>query len=502
MSVDGAGVSRRSFLKRTTAVSLGAIAARGIYGALDDMGLAGPERAFGQTPTARRTEQYLVSGLETLNDAGVTVLVPPIYTDMVTATLDAGRTWTKDELRRAQSRLELALRFVERPYRDNAAGLTIVVAWGLPYFRGRVRASVWEKYAPQDVALSARLGRRELAVLDARTFPSDPAGGLRLEDNDVVFKFRSDSQSIVREAEQALFDDRTSRAYVGDLFDFTSKRIGFLGRGFSQPSVGKTLAVMAGVPGAGEIPDRSQLMLGFTSTQQHALGPDNLVSFETLPSVTNQWPNGYFRGGCAMHMSHLFLDLARWYGSFDYAQRVHRMFSPRTPLPSGEPVTIANAATDASTRDQVVNDAAGGLVGHNAPLRLATRLGATVQDNYGKTRPAGTSVPLREDFNTLDNPFAWSSRPGVDGWSQQAAAGMHFVVFVPTSNAFHTARLAMDGVLPDGFTNLREAPHGPMRTGLTDEDIGINAVMRATHRQNFLVPPRHRRAFPLVELDS
>jgi hypothetical protein len=200
MSVDGAGVSRRSFLKRTTAVSLGAIAARGIYGALDDMGLAGPERAFGQTPTARRTEQYLVSGLETLNDAGVTVLVPPIYTDMVTATLDAGRTWTKDELRRAQSRLELALRFVERPYRDNAAGLTIVVAWGLPYFRGRVRASVWEKYAPQDVALSAKLGRRELAVLDARTFPSDPAGGLRLEDNDVVFKFRSDSQSIVREA--------------------------------------------------------------------------------------------------------------------------------------------------------------------------------------------------------------------------------------------------------------------------------------------------------------
>jgi hypothetical protein len=34
--VDGAGVSRRSFLKRTTAISLGAIAARGIYGALDE----------------------------------------------------------------------------------------------------------------------------------------------------------------------------------------------------------------------------------------------------------------------------------------------------------------------------------------------------------------------------------------------------------------------------------------------------------------------------------
>jgi hypothetical protein len=50
----------------------------------------------------------------------------------------------------------------------------------------------------------------------------------------------------------------------------------------------------------------------------------------------------------------------------------------------------------------------------------------------------------------------------------------------------------MDGVLPDG-TNLRT------EYGITDAQNGINAVMRATHRQNFLVPPRSRRSFPLVE---
>lgn len=51
----------------------------------------------------------------------------------------------------------------------------------------------------------------------------------------------------------------------------------------------------------------------------------------------------------------------------------------------------------------------------------------------------------------------------------------------------------MDGVLPDG-TNLRT------QYGLTDQQIGINSMMRATHRQNFMVPPRAHRSFPLVEL--
>jgi hypothetical protein len=49
----------------------------------------------------------------------------------------------------------------------------------------------------------------------------------------------------------------------------------------------------------------------------------------------------------------------------------------------------------------------------------------------------------------------------------------------------------MDGVLPDG-TNLR--------TVVTAErDNGINGFMQASHRQNFLVPPRSRRSFPLSE---
>ena len=100
-------------------------------------------------------------------------------------------------------------------------------------------------------------------------------------------------------------------------------------------------------------------------------------------------------------------------------------------------------------------------------------------------------MPHRADFNTLDNPFFWSANPLRDKQLAQPTAGVHFVVFNPTSDDFHRNRLAMDGVLPDG-TRL------PFARG--DRGQGFNAVLQTTHRQNFLVPPRRHRSFPLVEL--
>jgi hypothetical protein len=51
----------------------------------------------------------------------------------------------------------------------------------------------------------------------------------------------------------------------------------------------------------------------------------------------------------------------------------------------------------------------------------------------------------------------------------------------------------MDGSFPGGATvDL------PPR----DRGQGINSVLQTTHRQNFLVPPRRHRAFPLAELPA
>jgi hypothetical protein len=123
-------------------------------------------------------------------------------------------------------------------------------------------------------------------------------------------------------------------------------------------------------------------------------------------------------------------------------------------------------------------------------------LAAEVIDNYGRTRKKGTAVPLREDFNTVDDPFAWWR--GADSTEHttppdRGRAGLHFVAFVPASSKFHAARLAMDGMLPDG-TNL------DTEYGVAPGSAGINAALRTSHRQNYLIPPRAHRSFPLAEL--
>lgn len=76
--------------------------------------------------------------------------------------------------------------------------------------------------------------------------------------------------------------------------------------------------------------------------------------------------------------------------------------------------------------------------------------------------------------------------------SSKPAAGVHFVVFNPTSDDFRRVRLAMDGILPDG-PRLKFASRFPE---------GLNQVLKTTHRQNYLVPPRAHRSFPLSELRS
>ena len=473
------GLNRRSFLKRASAITLGSVAARGVYEVLDQV--AAPQRA--EAAVVRRfQEQYLIDQLEVIVNNGVTVGIPPLHNDVFTAKLKSN-AWTTAALKNAKTRVENALAKVEAPYPSTAAGLTIVVGWGLPYFRTFV-PSLMNSYLPAIPGTSPK----KYAVLDAIQFPSDP-DTVVLEDNHVMFKFRSDSSSIVSAAERALFDDQNSGAYIGDLFDLTSKRMGFLGRGFGSPSIAKALATAAAVSGADKIPNDAQLMMGFTSTQTQALGPSNLPSFETLAGVTDQWPNGYFAAGCAMHLSHLYLDIDLWYNSFTYADRVQRMFSPHTPVPSDpNTVTIANGPAQVSTMAQVKQDATTSkLLGHNSLLQQATRLPATTYDNYGRRWPQGTPVPLREDFNTLDDPFAWA--PGGVGPTNKP--GLHFVAFVPGHHKFHAARLAMDGVMPDG-TNFRSS--------IPDQDMGINAKMRGSHRQNYVIPPRRNRSFPLVEL--
>jgi hypothetical protein len=489
MPRDQRRTSRRAFLKHA-AIAAGAVSARGVYGLLDDL-LPTPLARAANTAATRPSEQYLIDGLDVVADNGVEVIIPPLYHDIITAKLETGTS--ASALFRAQLRLERALAAVEASYPPTAQGLNIVVGWGLAYFQSFLPQTLIDRMLPVDIAYSAQTGTRQSVLLEAIRFPSD-RDEMLIEKNHVMFLLRSDSQSNIAAAEHALFEDQGSPNYVGDLLSITSVRKGFVGRGFGTPSIAKQLAMAAGVTGADLIPDKAQLAMGFTSTQKGALAPDNIVNFETLPNTTNQWPGGYFIGGCIMHLSHLFEDLNLWYTAFDHTARVGRMFTPRT-FAAPDTVTVPNDAAHRSTKAQLLQDAATGTLGHNATLQQANRVIMTVTDNYGQVRAAGTPISVRADFNTLDNPFSYSSRPDLDQWNPDLAApGMHFVAFMATSQQFHAMRLAMDGVLPDG-TNLRQAPYN-----IDDTKNGINRVIRATHRQNFLIPPRSRRSLPLVEL--
>jgi len=470
------GTSRRTFVTTAAAVTAGG----SIMAIMSDLA-GGITRAEAKASTPTHDEQYLVDDVRTTTDNGVEIIVPPLYKYIITGKLRSDRKWDAKALKQAQAKLEKALAQAEKGRPRTAAGLTVVVAWGLPYFETYIKPLVstatWDAVWP-------RTGG-ESAVIPARKFASDPATVV-LEDNHVMVMIRSDSPIILDDVKGKLFHDSAAEGYLGDIIQVTSERMGFVGRGFDKPSVAKQLAIKAGVANAQDIPDNAQLMMGYTSTQKAALPPDNISSFETL-GLTTVKPGDYFAGGAAVHLSHMYEHLDRWYAK-PASERAHRMFSPRTEI-ADKTVTVPNGPADVSSLDQVKADAVKDPGGHTSLLQQVTRLKGDVTDAYSVVRRAGTAVPAREDFNTLDAPFMTvTDAKGKASNPRQNRPGLHFVVFVPRSQSFHAARDAMDGILPGGVT-LGTA------TG-----NGINDVLETTHRQNYLAPPRSHRSFPMADL--
>jgi hypothetical protein len=451
-----------------TGVAAAALGGAGVYELVDR--LSGPAPARSAARGRRPAEQHLLDELATIEDNGVEVVVPPLHHQLVTVKVRAG------DPRAAARELEEALRGLEQRYDGTPAGLGITIAWGLPYFE-RYVPGAWRRHAPYD-----RRAQKP-ALLATRRFPSDPQETI-LERNDAVVLLRSDSRDHIADGARTLFQQL-------QVFEPTSIRRGFVGGGVGgQASLPKKIAVAARVPGADLIPNTAQLFLGFTSTQKAALGPGRIANFETLGYVDLR-ASSYFRQGAHMHISHLHEDLESWYLNFDFDERVATAFRPGLHvLPSVQ--TVQQAPDQGEHDAQVKRDFRHtGRIGHSSAIQTTSRLQRDVVSEDGTRYLKGTAIPQRADFNTLDNPFSWSSDPDRDGLQTTPAAGVHFVVFNPSSDDFHRNRLAMDGVLPDG-TRL------PLPARARGQ--GFNSILRTTHRQNFLVPPRRHRSFPLAEL--
>ena len=456
-------LTRRRFIGGAAAAAIGG---GGIYELVDRLGFAPARPAV--EPAGMPLEQHLID-LSTTHSEGVEVVVPPLHHAVVTAKLEVS------DLRTAQTQLEDVLRDIDSTYVLTPAGLGVTVAWGLPYF---------EKYVPAQAKAHLPHDRRaqKPVLLPDRRFPSDPSTTI-LEANDVAVLLRSDRVEHIDVARKEIFGLK--------FLTVTSIRRGFAGGGFNGgQSLPKKMAVAAGVPGADLIPDGSELFLGFTSTQKAGLGPGTIANHETLGYVDLR--SGYFRNGTHMHLSHLSEDLEAWYLNFDFDERLLTAFRPGMTNVRQNQQTIPQGPAQVSPEAQLVRQFhQTGRFGHSASIQATSRLLHDTIGVDGTHYPKGTAIPQRADFNTLDNPFDFSIDPSHDGMSNQPAAGVHFVVFNPTGDDFERNRLAMDGVLPGG----RKLPVPPRNRAQ-----GFNSVLTTTHRQNFLVPPRRHRSFPLAEL--
>lgn len=222
------------------------------------------------------------------------------------------------------------------------------------------------------------------------------------------------------------------------------------------------------------------MWMGFADQHRDAAGPAEITTFagDAERRLTDARPDDYFGRAAIQHASQVTLDLHAWYLRESYAERVGYMFRQvpapavaRADDPRRGPAFLANAfhgndsaaANAAETRRTVGH----GEMGHVAALHRSSRTAA------------GTPVHIRLDgpgFDDLDLPRGTGAQPK-----------LQFSIFVPTADFFRTMRRHGSSM------DLAAKHQVPLSSN------GLEAFTTTTRRQNFLVPPRSRRAFPLAE---
>ena len=194
-----------------------------------------------------------------------------------------------------------------------------------------------------------------------------------------------------------------------------------------------------------------------------------------------------------MHVSHLFEDVEAWYLNFDFRERVDTAFRPGLDVRDGH-ADRPQGPRDAELADDVKRDFAthGPFRPHSASIQTSSRLQQDHVADDGTVYKRGTAIPQRADFNTLDNPFAWSARPDVDDMQAGPRRRPPLRRLQPDERRLPSQ--------PAGDGRPAAGRDEACRSQPRDRNQGFNAVLRTTHRQNFLVPPRVHRSFPLAEL--
>ncbi len=482
----GVGLTRRALLKR--AAGLGVAAST--LSALDLLAIV-PSRA--QAASSRRPQiQYEIEAhmAPAMTVEGVAVQFAPVYTTF--ATISLTRTPGAAD-RRAFTR---ALAKVESAYPFAPSGIFTTVAYGLPYFErlpGGSQGALVAANMPRLRGEEERYALEEAVPGPTDVSPQNPGitkarfnVPVQIESNDMVITLRSDSTANIDDvlAWLAGESETLAGASVGDsgldgLLRVTSRRLMF-----TQIGLPRKVAEEERLPYAGAINPQSPMWMGFASQQVGSSGPPVITTFlgNWSAQLTTARQGDYFDLGSIMHLSHVIQDLEQFYEapSETYVQRTAEMFGAN-PLPSrgntdqfadgGGPAFLPNPFT--GTR-QAEYEAEGRTTYDRQP-----HIAHTTAVQRTSRSAAGTPMHIRADgpgYDSLDVP---------DGTAQPK---LHFSIFVPTAAFFATMRRSQ------ASTDLAE------KYGVSPQNLGLERFLTATRRQNFLVPPRRHRAFPLLEL--
>jgi hypothetical protein len=424
---------------------------------------------------------------------GIPVALPPVHTAFVTARLVFPPT------KGDQLRMEAALRTIETAYPYSPSGVFTHVAYSDNYFNRLPGIVV-------GAAMPRTLSGNQPVLKRAVPGPTDVASGnrnlelrraefnvpVRLENNDILFTVRSDNPHIVADVVDWLSGSDSlkgqfvfSPRFVAGM-SITSSRAMFVQRGLPR-----SVADSQHLSFASFVNPNSPMWMGFADQQVNASAPAQNVTFVGGGGIrlTNSQAGNYFDNGAIQHLSHVLLDLQQFYvdgrdpdeGDVrePFSERIQYMFeSPQQVPEDADPFTDGGGPRNLSTRGAFLPNVFRGAGYARQSAQQFARMGHISQLHRSGRTADGRPIHLRIDGPGFD---------AMDTATGRNTPKLQFSGFFPSSDFFATLRASQASV--DLLTEF----------ALEEEDHGIERFITATRRQNYLIPPRRHRAFPLVE---
>lgn len=411
-------------------------------------------------------------------------LAGPVHTRFVPARLL--RTPSQTD----RSGLTRSLATIEAAYEWLPRGVFVFVSYGLPYF-DRLPARAVAAHMP------LLLDSTRPVLEEAVPAPSDIQDGIdpvgrriftgpdfsvHIESHDLLLTLRSDDLAVLDDVEGWLRGDGRLKGRdvpspaFGGLLAFAETRSHFV-----QIGLPRAIAEANRLPFADSINPESPMWMGQADQQVNGAGPAAITCFQGNRSARlARFPDAgrYFLNGTIQHLSHGIMDLETWYhdpASAEFRTQLQLMFRATH--------AFGNGGGSPFWKNEYYGrrDAEQGAAGDGTPDDVH-RIGHLTALQRSSRAPDGTPIHKRLDGPGLDTmDTAGNLQPG------PLAAKSQFSMFMPTADFFRRMRenqAALDLVA---------------RREVARTNNGIERFVTPTRRQNFLMPPRRHRAFPLLE---